>query len=114
LACACASGVAATFGTAFGGVLFSVELTSNVYNVSNLPRAFLTAVCAMMVVFNVDQSQASITGLHSWFVFSETHIRQSTDAFTYIDLTLVIIMGIICGGLGVLFVNIIEVIKSET
>lgn len=40
---------AATFGTPFGGVLFSIEVTATCYMVRNLPRAFLTAVCASLV-----------------------------------------------------------------
>lgn len=35
-ATACAAGVAATFGAPFGGVLFSIEVTSTYYLVSNL------------------------------------------------------------------------------
>lgn len=48
LACACASGVSATFGNAFGGVLFSIEFTSSAYLVRTLPKAFLTTVVAML------------------------------------------------------------------
>jgi hypothetical protein len=40
---------AATFGTPFAGVLFSVEVTATSYHVKNLPRAFFTAVVAGMV-----------------------------------------------------------------
>lgn len=38
LGAACAAGVACTFGSAFGGVLFSVEVTATCYIVHNLPR----------------------------------------------------------------------------
>ncbi|KAJ1409401.1 chloride channel protein, partial [Ochromonadaceae sp. CCMP2298] len=46
--CACASGVAATFGNAFGGVLFSIEFTASAYMVRTLPKAFLTSVVALV------------------------------------------------------------------
>lgn len=49
LGCACAAGVASTFGTPFGGVLFSIEVTASYYMVRNLPRAFFCAVCAALV-----------------------------------------------------------------
>ena len=41
LGVACAVGVVATFGTPIGGVLFSIEVTSTYYMVSNLWRSFL-------------------------------------------------------------------------
>eukprot|EP01031_Cornospumella_fuschlensis_P035196 gene35196-42633_t len=53
IACACASGVGATFGTAFGGVLFSIEFTSSAYLVKTLPKAFLTSVCAMLCIYTL-------------------------------------------------------------
>jgi len=34
-ACACAAGVGATFGTPFGGTLFSIEITSTFFMVSH-------------------------------------------------------------------------------
>lgn len=115
LACACASGVAATFGTAFGGVLFSIELTSSVYSVRNLPRAFLTAVCAMMVFFHIGNASTRNAGLHSWFVVSSSESvehQQSSDAMTHTDVILVVLFGVICGGLGVIFVDIVEILTN--
>jgi H+/Cl- antiporter ClcA len=40
LAAAVAAGVTATFGAPIGGVLFSIEVTSTYYFVSNLWKAF--------------------------------------------------------------------------
>jgi len=53
IGCACAAGVTSTFGTPFGGVLFSIEVTSVAYMVRNLPRAFLCAVMASLVYFTL-------------------------------------------------------------
>ncbi|EQC36986.1 hypothetical protein SDRG_05807 [Saprolegnia diclina VS20] len=50
LACACASGVAATFGTPFGGVLFAVEVTSSFYMVRTLPRSFFAALAGSITI----------------------------------------------------------------
>ncbi|RHY04930.1 hypothetical protein DYB36_003640, partial [Aphanomyces astaci] len=58
LSCACAAGVAATFGTPFGGVLFSVEVTSSFYMVRNLPRSFFAALAgAVTIAFLVTDGQ---------------------------------------------------------
>eukprot|EP01132_Coremiostelium_polycephalum_P003745 gene3745-4664_t len=43
LASCCALGVAATFGSPIGGVLFSIEVTGTYYLISNYWRAFFTA-----------------------------------------------------------------------
>lgn len=42
LAAACASGIATAFGAPFGGVLFSIEVTSTYYPVKNLTRYVLS------------------------------------------------------------------------
>ena len=44
---ACASGVATTFGCAFGGILFAIEFTSTSYVLKMLPEAFVTAVISI-------------------------------------------------------------------
>ncbi|KAI9919018.1 hypothetical protein PsorP6_011952 [Peronosclerospora sorghi] len=50
LACSCAAGVSATFGSPFVGVLFGVEVTSNFYLVRTLPRSFFAAVVGALFV----------------------------------------------------------------
>lgn len=49
LACACASGVSSTFGAAYGGVLYSIEVTCTTYMARNIPRAYLSSIVAMLV-----------------------------------------------------------------
>ncbi len=48
LVAACAIGVVSTFGTPIGGVLFSIEVTTTHYMVSNLWRSFFGAICAVV------------------------------------------------------------------
>ena len=49
LAAAVAAGVTATFGTPVGGVLFSIEVTTTYYVVSNLWRSFFCSIwCVIM------------------------------------------------------------------
>ena len=49
LGCAAGAGVTAVFGTAYGGMLFTIELTSFSYMTDNLPRAFLATVASLVV-----------------------------------------------------------------
>jgi len=46
---AVAGGVANTFGTPYGGVIFSIETTSSFYMVSNLWKGFVTAFFCMLI-----------------------------------------------------------------
>ncbi|CAN0480588.1 unnamed protein product, partial [Laminaria digitata] len=57
LACACAAGVAATFGSVFGGTLFSVEVTATAYMVQTLPPTFFTAVVVAVVYWASGKSE---------------------------------------------------------
>ena len=50
LSAACAVGVAGSFGATFGGVLFSVEVTTTHYMVRRLPQATFAAVCAALFI----------------------------------------------------------------
>ena len=48
LTSAVAAGVTSTFGCPFGGVIFSIEVTSTFYNVSNLWKAFFCATSSIV------------------------------------------------------------------
>ena len=49
IAAAIAVGVSATFGAPIGGVLFSIELSTNVYNIHNLWKALYAATVAVVI-----------------------------------------------------------------
>lgn len=99
LGCASAAGIASTFGTPFGGVLFSIEVTATYYMVRNLPRAFFCAVCAALVY--------EVAGMRDTFsLFTDDHDR--TLGYLAFDLLLCCALGLICGVLGALFVGIIS------
>lgn len=100
MACACASGVSGSFGTAFGGVLFSIEFTASAYSVRTLPKAFLTSSVAMVVVFMFGASdQLSL--------FNANRSNSSWMPYSHEMLAFVVI-GVLCGLLGVFFVYIVE------
>jgi chloride channel 2 len=49
IAAAIAVGVSATFGAPIGGVLFSIELSTNVYNIHNLWKALYSATISVVI-----------------------------------------------------------------
>jgi len=110
IACACASGVSSTFGTAFGGMLFSMEFTSVAYMVYNLPKAFLTSLSGM-IVYNLFQQVNTV----SEFTNSETEIYDEGTLLSWtgslMEIILFAIIGLVCGLFGVLFVYIVEAIS---
>eukprot|EP01041_Mallomonas_annulata_P007406 gene7406-15125_t len=126
LAYACAAGVTSTFGTAFSGVLFSIELTCTTYMVSNLPKAFLTTISCMFIFVSlgvIDQISLfkDVSNNNTDTSGSSTATPTSTSSstsdifkkdFSMIDLYIFIVFGIICGVLGVMFNAIIGVIVS--
>lgn len=107
LGCACASGVSATFGTAFGGILFSIEFTSTAYLVKSLPKAFLCALSAMLVYFLLgaldDASLIGTTGSHDEVAPTAKHVSSLTEVGFFVA------FGVVCGLFGVIFVWMVEV-----
>jgi len=104
LACACASGVSGSFGTAFGGVLFSIEFTASAYSVRTLPKAFLTSAVAMIVFFLLGVSdQLSLfnanRNVSQWLPYAH-------------EMASFVLIGFVCGLLGVLFVYIVEYLTN--
>ena len=104
LACACASGVSATFGNAFGGVLFSIEFTSSAYMVRTLPKAFLTSVVAMLAFLFLGVSD-------------ELALFRDENQSIYIlpkmsEMLVFFLLGLGGGLLGIVFVLLVELITT--
>uniref|UniRef100_K3W8I1 Uncharacterized protein n=1 Tax=Globisporangium ultimum (strain ATCC 200006 / CBS 805.95 / DAOM BR144) TaxID=431595 RepID=K3W8I1_GLOUD len=101
LACACAAGVAATFGSPFGGVLFGVEVTSHFYMVRTLPRSFFAAIVgALLVNFVTENSRYGLFGSSDLGITSASDLHN----FTIRDLAVFTMIGVTCG-LGGAFFN---------
>ncbi|RYH12583.1 hypothetical protein EON65_37860, partial [archaeon] len=109
IACACASGVGATFGTAFGGVLFSIEFTSSAYLVKTLPKAFLTSVCAMLCIYTLESIWG---GADQFTLFSSPPLPLSPIQPNIYELAGFVILGLFCALLGVMFVYIVETVSK--
>jgi H+/Cl- antiporter ClcA len=101
LQCACASGVSATFGNAFGGVLFSIEFTASAYMVRTLPKAFLTSVVAMISFL-------------FWGISDEMSLFPDEIPSIYVlpkvkELVVFFFIGIAGAFIGLIFVYLVEV-----
>jgi chloride channel 2 len=104
LACACASGVSATFGNAFGGVLFSIEFTASAYLVRTLPKAFLTSVVAMLAFLFLGVSdELSLFQFQNQTVFALP---------TFNELVVFFLVGMSGGLLGICFVYLVELVVT--
>ena len=95
LSAACAAGIAATFGAPFGGVLFSIEVTSTYYPVSSLWK---NVFCTLFGSFFFSLFRYfNLKGEIEFTKFPEESWRP-LEYFSFI------ILGILCGLLGALFV----------
>ncbi|PRP81169.1 Chloride Channel (ClC) Family [Planoprotostelium fungivorum] len=104
LAAACASGVAAHFGAIAGGVLFSIEITTSYYPTRNYFYGFLGAISGAIVWRYLRNLYYYGTPGFAGLIltaYNSTNIR-----FGMIELFIFILLGIICGILGVTFITI--------
>ena len=94
LATAAAVGVGMTFGSPMGGVLFSIEIASTYYNVSNLWKSLYasTACCLLFKLIGLDDLTNLITSRH----YASVSFEERVIPF--------IVLGICAGVLGSLFV----------
>jgi H+/Cl- antiporter ClcA len=55
LSAACSNGVTLSFGSPIGGALFSIEVTSSFYLVSNLWKGFFVSATGAMLLTAINQ-----------------------------------------------------------
>lgn len=99
LATACACSFGAVFGAPIGGVIFSVEVTQTYFLVSNLWKGFFVAIFATIPVVMSPGSTRQIGRVifqTDYGVFP----YWSAELFSYA------VTGVLCGGLGALFVRL--------
>ncbi|KAI1727306.1 voltage gated chloride channel domain-containing protein [Ditylenchus destructor] len=100
LAAACAVGVSSTFSAPFGGVLFSIEVTSVYFAVRNYWRGvFAAGVSAMLLSLMKVFTETEVTVVAFYqtsFPTHESYFPEEIPIFAFI--------GIICGLLSALFI----------
>ncbi|KNC87798.1 hypothetical protein SARC_00055 [Sphaeroforma arctica JP610] len=94
---ACANGIASCFTAPIGGVLFSIEVTTEYYMLSTYWKAFVTAICGAVCA-------------HFFRPNPFIQPLDQTDRVVFRNLELVVffVMGIVGGLLGGLFVRVYE------
>eukprot|EP00602_Paraphysomonas_sp_CaronLab_P004192 CAMPEP_0185026590 /NCGR_PEP_ID=MMETSP1103-20130426/10944_1 /TAXON_ID=36769 /ORGANISM="Paraphysomonas bandaiensis, Strain Caron Lab Isolate" /LENGTH=734 /DNA_ID=CAMNT_0027560225 /DNA_START=58 /DNA_END=2263 /DNA_ORIENTATION=- len=108
LACACAAGITATFGAAYGGVLYSIEVTCTTYMSRNLPRAYLSSIVGMLVFLALGAT-SHIT-LYTKVNDRSDYRRVHSTTVKINEMVSMILLGTICGIFGVLFVMLVKVV----
>lgn len=112
LAAACAVGVSSNFSAPIGGVLFSIEVTSTYYMISNYWKAFVSSVCAatMVVVTSVViNGDANMLRGKEIAPFATDF---STTPFHFWEIPLYMVLGMVMGLVGALIVWLIKVIAT--
>uniref|UniRef100_A0A7I4Y3S6 Chloride channel protein n=1 Tax=Haemonchus contortus TaxID=6289 RepID=A0A7I4Y3S6_HAECO len=101
LAAACAVGVACTFSAPVGGVLFSIEVTTMYFSVRSYWRGFFAACCGAVTIRLlrgfVVQTEVTVNA------FFQTSF--APDAFVVKEIPLFVVLGVICGALGALYIS---------
>ena len=93
-----AAGISATFGAPIGGVLYSIEVTSTYYMVSNLWKAFFWS-CWAIFAFNV------LSVLGHVELFTPTKLITLQLDYQYFAYA---ILGVLCALLGTLLIKVIS------
>ncbi|KAJ0398223.1 hypothetical protein P43SY_006355 [Pythium insidiosum] len=95
LAAACAVGVASTFSSPIGGVLFSMEVTSTYYLISNYMKAFISSVSgALMLQISLSLAQSSSRERGSSSILKA---RNQPESFASWELPLFVVLGVLIG-----------------
>ncbi|KAH9106742.1 hypothetical protein LEN26_014489 [Aphanomyces euteiches] len=101
---ACAVGVASTFGAPIGGVLFSIEVTSSFFLLSNYWKSFVAAVSGSVTKQVLDYiTQHSQQKLHSFQALYPT--SYSDTSFEQLELFSFAFLGFVMGILGASYVS---------
>jgi len=91
LTCSAASGIVSTWGTPYGGMIFSMECTSSIYIVSNLYKSFVCVMAGSYLYQSLQHYE-----IISRIPHGVMHAEFSDGVAHYI------VFGIICGYCGVL------------
>lgn len=96
-AAAIAAGVTATFGAPIGGVLFSIEVSSTYYMVSNFWKTFFCTTCGITLFKFLANFEA--VELFDMTQFDPVPINHEIILFA--------LLGVICGLIGALFIHVL-------
>jgi H+/Cl- antiporter ClcA len=143
LACACASGVSSTFGAAYGGVLYSIEVTCTTYMARNIPRAYLSSIVGMLVFLALGKhlyiccNTIQLAFISSFIILTfivmcmpgatshitlytklgpKVHDHELNGSHSMVkmdEMVVMVLLGAVCGLVGVVFVKLVRVSKAS-
>ena len=106
LACACAAGISSTFGATYGGVLYSLEVLCINSSSKNIPKAYLSCICSMLVFFWLGaKSHVSLymRAKKENILTNQENNHDETKEFKADEIMLSMLLGLFCGILGSMF-----------
>ena len=104
LSAACAAGVAATFGAPIGGVLFAIEVTSSLFQVSSYWKGFFAAVCGAVVFKELQLMNLGRGRLNNVVSLFSTQFNELP--YSTVELIPFILIGILSGWLASLYLRL--------
>jgi H+/Cl- antiporter ClcA len=103
LSAAAAAGITLALGTPLGGVIFSMEVTSSIYLVGNITKAFASATICVIFSKLLHATARSM----NLFVAPEI-LTPINDTVLFFDVLFFIFLGVICGIIGALLSTIVS------
>lgn len=97
-----AAGVGAAFGAPIGGIIFAIEEVGSFWNIELTVMVF---VCAAIAPWTL-QLLMHPDGLESGKVSGLIDFGLISGSYSYKDIPFLIVLGILCGGLGAIFIHI--------
>lgn len=101
MACACAVGLASSFGTPIGGVLYALETTSSFYLVPTFWKCVL-ATLAGSLVFDILYKTPLVEAFDNTTFAADDYAREQLIAFVF--------LGVLLGVLGAFFVRCVHMV----
>ena len=109
---ACAVGVASTFAAPIGGVLFSIEVTSTFFLVSNYWRGFLAAVAGAITKQLLERLLTEKTSFKSFEALFPTNFEPFTT-IAVAELLGFVLLGLCMGLLGPLYIRVSSYVRHR-
>jgi H+/Cl- antiporter ClcA len=103
LSAAAAAGITLALGTPMGGVFFSMEVTSSIYLVGNIPKAFAcTCICVLF------SKLLHATNRNMNLFVAPEKLSPISDTVLILDVMFFILLGVICGIIGALLATLVS------
>jgi len=110
-AAACAVGISSAYGAPIGGVLFSIEITTNYYLLSNYYKGFVAAVAGYVLVQFIHAMRSDEKGYPSFMNGISNQPDYTFISYKQFELPMFALLGVFVGLLGPLYVHYCSLVK---